>query len=429
MKFTELTKEEFEQFSQTHPCGTFHQMVGWGELKKRYGWNYYIVGMKDKEEIVAAALILEKKLPLSYSLFYSPRGFLLDYHNTKILETFTKEIKKFAKQHKAIFIKVDPYVICHERDINGEIIPDGIDNSNLVEQLKKLGYHHNGYTLGMEDLQPRWAFAIYFNGRDKDEILKNMESKTRQMIRKNIKTGITTRELKKSEVNLFKDIMQHTADRRHFIDRPLDYYQNMLECLGENAKILVAELNLKDYITNLQKEIKENEGIIKQKNTDIANKKPNLNLDKTKKKIAECENNIKRLTKKKDEAEGLMNKHGEVVTLGGIIFMLHGKEMLSLFGGAYKEFMDFLSPYTTNWNMICYAIDHGYEKYNFYGISGDFSNKKDEMYGLYDFKRGFGGVVDEYIGEFDLIVSKPLYHMYNMAFSFYGKLKSWRTHS
>lgn len=429
MKFTELTKEEFEQFSQTHPCGTFHQMAGWGELKKRYGWNYYIVGMKEEETIVAAALILEKKLPFSYSLFYSPRGFLLDYHNTKILETFTKEMKKFAKQHKAIFIKVDPYVICHERDINGEIIPNGIDNSNLVEQLQKLGYHHNGYTLGMEDLQPRWAFALYFNGRDKDEILKNMESKTRQMIRKNIKTGITTREIGIEEVNLFKDIMQHTADRRHFIDRPLDYYQSMLECLGENAKILVAELNLKDYITNLQKEINDNEAIIKQKNTDIANKKPNLNLDKTKKKITECENNIKRLTKKKDEADELMNKHGEVVTLGGIIFMLHGKEMLSLFGGAYKEFMDFLSPYTTNWNMICYAIDHGYEKYNFYGISGDFANKKDEMYGLYDFKRGFGGVVDEYIGEFDLIISKPLYHIYNIAFSLYGKLKSWRTHS
>lgn len=429
MKFTELTKEEFEQFSQSHPCGTFHQMAGWGELKKRYGWNYYIVGMKDKKKIVAAALILEKHLIGSYSLFYSPRGFLLDYHNTKILEHFTKEIKKFAKQHKAIFVKIDPYVICRERDINGDIIEDGVNNSHLVKQLKSLGYHHNGYTLGMEDLQPRWAFALYFNGRNKDEILKNMESKTRQMIRKNIKTGITTREIDVNEVNIFKDIMQHTADRRHFVDRPLDYYQSMLECLGDNAKILVAELNLKDFVINLQKEIRDNEIIIKNKNNDIKNKKPNLNLEKTKKKITECENNIKRLSKKKEEAETLIKEHGELVTLGGIIFMLHGKEMLSLFGGAYKEFMDFLSPYTTNWNMICYAIEHGYEKYNFYGISGDFANKKDEMYGLYDFKRGFGGVVDEYIGEFDLIVSKPLYHLYNIAFAMYGKLKSWRHHS
>lgn len=424
MKFTELTKEEFEQFSQKHPCGTFHQMSGWGELKKRYGWDYRIVGMKHKKEIIAAALILKRHLFGPYSLLYSPRGFLLDYNDEKLLTEFTVELKKMAKKEKAIFVKIDPYVICRERDINGEIIEGGIDNTAIIERLKKLGYRHNGYTLGMEDLQPRWAFALYFNGRNKDEILKNMESKTRQMIRKNIKTGIQTREIGLDEVHIFKDIMQHTADRRHFIDRPLDYYQSMLECLGENAKILVAELNLDDYINELSQEIQENETMIKQKERDIANKKPNLNLDKTNKKIAECKKNIERLSHKKEEGEQLKEAHGSVITLGGIIFMLHGKEMLSLFGGAYKEFMDFLSPYTTNWNMIQYAIDHGYEKYNFYGIGGDFKDKHNEIYGLYDFKRGFGGTVDEYIGEFDLILSKPLYHFYQFAIKVYGKMKN-----
>ena len=426
MKFTNLTKEEFEQFSLTHPCGTFHQMVGWGELKKRYGWNYHIVGLKDDKKIYAAALLLEKHLFGPYFLLYSPRGYLLDFEDKKILTRFTKEIKQFAKSRKAIFVKIDPYVINHERDINGDIVEGGTNHSQVIEELKKLGYHHNGLTLGMEDLQPRWAFALYLDGKTEDEVLKNMESKTRQIIRKNIKTGITTREIKLDEVDVFKKIMQHTADRRNFIDRPLEYYESMLECLGENAKILVAELNLKEHLEGIIKEIKENETTIKNKKQDIQNKKPNLNLDKTNKKITECENNIKRLEKKKEEVESLLVKHGEVITLGGIIFMIHGSEILSLFGGAYKEFMDFLSPYTTNWNMIHYAIEHGYKKYNFYGISGNFSNKKDEMYGLYDFKRGFGGVVDEYIGEFDLIISKPMYHFYHLAFAVYGKLKSIR---
>ncbi len=426
MKFTNLTKEEFEQFSLAHPCGTFHQMVGWGELKKRYGWNYHIVGLKDDKKIYAAALLLEKHLFGPYCLLYSPRGYLLDFENDKLLERFTKEIKQFAKKRKAIFVKIDPYVINHERDINGEIVEDGIDHSHVIDKLKQLEYHHNGLTLGMEDLQPRWAFALYLDGKTEDEVLKNMESKTRQIIRKNIKTGITTREITLDEVDVFKKIMQHTADRRNFIDRPLEYYESMLECLGENAKILVAELNLKNHLEGINKEIKENQTIIKNKKQDIENKKPNLNLEKTNRKITECENNIKRLEKKKEEVESLLEKHGEVITLGGIIFMIHGSEILSLFGGAYKEFMDFLSPYTTNWNMIRYAIEHGYKKYNFYGISGNFSNKKDEMYGLYDFKRGFGGVVDEYIGEFDLIISKPMYHFYHFSFAVYGKLKSIR---
>lgn len=426
MKFTNLTKEEFEQFSLSHPCGTFHQMVGWGELKKRYGWSYHTVGLKQQDKIVAAALLLEKHLFGPYCLLYSPRGFLLDYQNKDVLEIFTKEIKKFAKKRKAIFVKIDPYVINHERDINGDIVEGGVDNSHVIDDLKKLGYRHNGFTLGMEDLQPRWAFALYLDGKTEDEVLKNMESKTRQIIRKNIKTGITTRELNHDEVDIFKKIMQHTADRRHFIDRPLDYYESMLECLGDNAKILVAELNLKEHLKGIEAEIKENQTTIKNKQKDIDDKKPNLNLEKANKKIKECENNITRLEKKKEEVIHLIEEHGEKITLGGIIFMIHGSEILSLFGGAYKEFMEFLSPYTTNWNMIKYAIENGYKKYNFYGISGDFSNKKDEMYGLYDFKRGFGGVVDEYIGEFDLVISKPMYHFYHFAFAVYGKLKSIR---
>ena len=44
--------------------------------------------------------------------------------------------------------------------------------------------------------------------------------------------------------------------------------------------------------------------------------------------------------------------------------------------------------------MIKYAIENGYEKYNFYGITGEFSEDS-KMFGLFDFKRGFGA---EYIG-------------------------------
>lgn len=424
MKFTTVLEKEFEDFSTKHPCGTFHQMPGWGKLKERYGWSYHIVGMKEGNELVAAALILEKHLFGPYCLFYSPRGFLLDYQNHDLLETFTKEVKNFAKKHKAVFVKIDPYIIHHERSIDGTIIDEGIDNASVIDELKRLGYRHKGFSLGMEDLQPRWAFALYFNGRTKDELLNNLESKTRQLIRKNKKVGIVTRELKVDEIDVFKNIMQHTADRRHFIDRPVEYYQSMLECLGENVKIIVAELDLENYLNQLDSEIEDNRKVIKDKEADIENKKSNLNLVKTQKRMTECQETILRLEKRTVEVADLYTRHGKVITLGGIIFMSHGTEMLSLFGGAYKEFMDFLSPYTTNWNMIEYAYDHGYEKYNFYGIGGNVTDKKDELYGLYDFKRGFGGVVDEYIGEFDLIINAPLYHLYNIAFSIYDNVKN-----
>ncbi|MCF0105735.1 MAG: peptidoglycan bridge formation glycyltransferase FemA/FemB family protein, partial [Holdemanella sp.] len=142
-----------------------------------------------------------------------------------------------------------------------------------------------------------------------------------------------------------------------------------------------------------------------------------INVLKTKNKIEQNNQDIKRLEKKYEQAKAIYDEHGTILTLGGIIYVFTKKECLSLFGGAYDEYMDFLSPYTTNWEMIKYAIDQGMTKYNFYGISGKIHDKNDEMYGLYDFKRGFGGQVEEYVGEFDLVVNKLMFFAYDKAFT------------
>ena len=103
--------------------------------------------------------------------------------------------------------------------------------------------------------------------------------------------------------------------------------------------------------------------------------------------------------------------------------MIYNKEILSLFGRCYDKYKEFLSFYTIHWELIKYAINNGYTKYNFYGISGDFKDKSDELYGLYDFKRGFGGNVEEYIGEFDLVINKFMYFLYKYGFKFYKMIK------
>ena len=84
--------------------------------------------------------------------------------------------------------------------------------------------------------------------------------------------------------------------------------------------------------------------------------------------------------------------------------------------------MQFQSAYTIHYAGIKYAIDHGYKRYNFYGITGDF-RKENPLYGLYLFKKSFGGHVVELIGEYDLIVSKFWYHMYKVAFKLYHTAK------
>ena len=85
--------------------------------------------------------------------------------------------------------------------------------------------------------------------------------------------------------------------------------------------------------------------------------------------------------------------------------------------------MKYNSQYLLQWQMINYAKENNYQTFNFYGIDGDF-RKESKNYGLFDFKRGFGAEVIELIGEFDLVINKPMYSLYNIAFKTYKVLKN-----
>ena len=144
----ELTKEEFNEYASKHPLNMFFQSSYWGELKSITGWKHFMVGIKNDGKIEAATLILGKKIPIfNRYIYYAPRGFLIDYNNTELLKKFTLEVKKYLKKKKGIFIKINPYLIYQERDINGDIVENGIDNKNVVEELKKLGFIHTGFTI------------------------------------------------------------------------------------------------------------------------------------------------------------------------------------------------------------------------------------------------------------------------------------------
>lgn len=426
MKLIEINEKEFKKLADKNPQITFHQTTQWADLKSKNGWKSHYLEFKENKKSLGCALILAKKIPIiNKYMFYSPRGFLIDYTNKETLKKITIEIKKWAKIKNAIFIKIDPYLPYKEHDNNGDLIKDGFNNSIAVENLKSLGYKHFGFNLMQDTLQPRWMHVINTENKNIDEVMEKMESKTRQILRKNEKSAITTREITKDELKVFKDIMQHTSDRREFVDRPMSYYERMWDTLHKDGilKIMVAEIDFKEYEKNTQKELDE----IKKELEDRTYKKENnilkMNEKKFNQKQVADKKSIERLKKQLEKIKEYQNNYKEKTILGGILFLIYGNEVLSLYGGSIKELMQFQSAYTLHWAGIKYAIENNYKLYNFYGITGDF-RKENPLYGLYLFKKSFGGYVVELIGEFDLIVNKPLYYLYKGAFSCYHSIKN-----
>jgi lipid II:glycine glycyltransferase (peptidoglycan interpeptide bridge formation enzyme) len=69
------------------------------------------------KEIVAVCTILIRSFPLGKKLFYIPKGYVIDFNNSDIVDIFTKEIIKLAKQYHAYVLKIDPNICYKETSI------------------------------------------------------------------------------------------------------------------------------------------------------------------------------------------------------------------------------------------------------------------------------------------------------------------------
>jgi len=418
MELIELSEKKFEQFASKHQYATFYQTKEWAKLKSFNGWEYFYVGLlNDSKKVVGATLLLGKNTPIKKKMFYAPRGFLIDYNDKEILLEFTKKIKEYIKNKNGIFIKMDPTVIYKQRDINGDIVKDGIDNSSLIDFLKDNGYKHYGLSLSSHvGLQPRWVFALHLKDRTLEDITSKFNSRTKRSIKKCENHGVVVEKIDNSKLDVFKSIMEHTSTRRGFIDRPFSYYQELVNNLGEHCKVYIAYLDTNLAIDLIDKEV------------ETQNKK-NIELDKNKESkkyednIAKCKKIIDDKTNEKEKILKLETSNGKKIPLGGAMFLHFGSEMTYLFGGSFEEFMEYPSQYLIQFTAIKEALDSKCETFNFYGIDGHLK-ENGEMHGVYEFKKGFGGEVREYIGEFDLVINRFYYLLYKVAFACYHKLKN-----
>lgn len=399
MEFFELTEQEYQEYWENHPLKTFLSSIEIGKLRQKRNWNVNYVGIKENNILYGAAMLLSKRKKLNSYEFYSPRGFLIDYNNKELLEYFTNEIIKYIKSKKGYVLRIDPYIINKERDINGNIVESGIDNKNIIENLKKMGFKKIP-TANNE--QVSWMFSLNLEGKTEEQLLKEMRPNTRNIIKKVEKIGIKIKELNFDELSKFNNILEETAKRREFSPRSKDYYEDMYNLFHpkNEVKYYITELNLNDYVEVLTKEL-----------IDKKNKLETNNIKKTRKE--ELTKDIKILETKINEAKDIKDKtKSDIITLSGSMFMLIKPEIIYLSSGNYEEYLKFNSQYLLQWELIKYGLKNGFKKHNFYGIPENI-NEHPDNYGIYEFKKGFNGYVEELIGEYELPITKH-YYLYKL---------------
>ena len=374
LKFCILKDDEFNKFAKSHPLNNFFQSIYMKELLISLKRDVYLVGLKNKNnDIVCATLLTCTSTFLHHHTYEALKGFLIDYNDIELVKYFTKKVVEFIKSLDGFRLIIDPYIVKKQRDIDGNYVEDGIDNTKVINYFKEI-----------DNNQVKLTFVLNTN-KEFENVFKEMKPNTRNIINKTInKYKLIIEELPYEKLNIFKSITEETCKRKKFKDRDLSYYQKMYKIFKDNIKVLICKLDLNIYLKELLDEKKS-----------IKNKL-NTNNEKKKKQI---NNELNDINNKINEIENLKNNQDYII-LSGAMFMLYGSEVVYLFSGSYDEYMKFNGQYRLQYEMIKYACNNKYKRYNFYGIKS--CDKND---GIYEFKKGFNGYVEELLGAYELGIS------------------------
>ena len=101
--------------------------------------------------------------------------------------------------------------------------------------------------------------------------------------------------------------------------------------------------------------------------------------------------------------------------VAGAVAGAYGNKCLYLYGASGNESRKHMPAYLVQWAMIQWAMEKGCEIYDLRGVPGVIEDENNPIYGLYRFKKGFGGDLVEFIGEFDLLFHPVLYRLFTWA--------------
>lgn len=91
--------------------------------------------------------------------------------------------------------------------------------------------------------------------------------------------------------------------------------------------------------------------------------------------------------------------------IAGTLAVHYGNKVWYLYGASSNEHRNVMPNYQLQWAMIQWALETHCDIYDFRGVSGDLT-PDNPLYGLYLFKKGFGGDLVEFCGEFEMVYNK-----------------------
>ena len=208
-----------------------------------------------------------------------------------------------------------------------------------------------GFRSSAHAIQPRRTLSLNISG-DEEAILAQMKQKTRYNIRLAGKKGVEV--TSSSDVGMFSQIMGVTGKRDEFGTHSIEYYQRVYELFHP---------------------------------------------------VGACE---------------LLIASYEGEPLAGLMVFASGKRAWYFYGASNNLHRNLMPTYLLQWEAIRWAKEKGCTEYDLWGVPDEnerileeqFMKRSDGLWGVYRFKRGFGGELKRSAGAWDKVYNRVGYLVY-----------------
>ena len=196
------SSQEWDEFTKRFPSGHLLQSWTWGEFKAHFGWQPLRIAAVEGNDIVAAAQILFRPLPVSrLTTAYIPKGPLVD--RSVPATALLSAIHDICRRKRAISLKVEP---------DWE---DGAEQRSWLEE--------QGFIPSKQNVQPRRTIVIDLT-LDEEAILAQMKPKTRYNIRLAQRKEVSVRLGTADDLSTFYELLEATSRRAKFGIHTQAYY-------------------------------------------------------------------------------------------------------------------------------------------------------------------------------------------------------------
>ncbi|MGC4429636.1 peptidoglycan bridge formation glycyltransferase FemA/FemB family protein [Streptococcus suis] len=397
-----ISAEEHDFFVKQSDQTNLLQSSQWAKVKS--DWENERLGFYRDGKLVAVASVLIRNLglPFGFTMIYIPRGPVMDYEDAELVSFVFKSIKEFALRERSVVIKFDPFIRLSSKTITGDR-EEELNVLAVKDRIVDLGGIWSGRVQTMSaTIQPTCHAVLYSESFSEESLNKRVRQNIRSARNKGIEIRIGREELLRD----FSELLKKTEERKSIRLRGREYYQKILNAYPENSYIVVAYLDLAKRYEQLSY---LEEKLVKEAMTFTSTTRQS--------KIENYKKETRRINTELEMINSLIRNGSKLVPLAGTLTIDFAGTSENIYAGMDEKFKHYQPALLTWVETAKYAFERGVKWQNLGGIEPTLDG------GLYHFKSHLNPVVEEYIGEFDLIVSPILYKIFQVLLEIRKKLR------